>query len=490
MAQTGYTPISIYYSSTAAAAPTAGNLVAGELAINTADGKLFYKDSSGVVQTLATKATGSIGGSNTQVQYNNNGVLGGSANFVFDGTNVGIGTTPSGAKLDISGSGAVNLKITSTSSNAQLILNSSGTNVSYINYGQTGANPLAFYDSNAAAERMRILSTGVVNIGTSTASNGSSVKLMLNGGASGGASTGLSMCYAGGTFGGGGIFSLTQGGGLQFYTFTGNVGSEAYTERMVIDSSGNVGIGSTSPNIGGLTRALTINTPVAGNYGGYELANAGTLNFRVATNNANAFCGTQTAIPLIFDTNGTERMRIDSSGNLLVGTTNSSDSAGSGCKIINLSAGVGPSVALVGSASTNGAGTGFEMYSTGAAAYRFYVGYGGTIFATSTSITGISDQRLKENIVDLPDGLNAVMALKPRKFDWKEGKGKGIKGDRGFIAQEFETVFPDMIEEWKDPAPEGEEPYKAVNANLIPTLVKAIQELKAEVDSLKQQLGK
>jgi len=55
MAQTGFTPISLYYTTTAAAVPTAGNLVAGELAINTADGKLFYKDSGGVVQTLATK---------------------------------------------------------------------------------------------------------------------------------------------------------------------------------------------------------------------------------------------------------------------------------------------------------------------------------------------------------------------------------------------------------------------------------------------------
>ena len=57
MAQTGYTPISIYYSATATNTPTAGNLVAGELAINTADGKLFYKYSSNVVQTIATKAT-------------------------------------------------------------------------------------------------------------------------------------------------------------------------------------------------------------------------------------------------------------------------------------------------------------------------------------------------------------------------------------------------------------------------------------------------
>ena len=56
MAQTNYTPISLYYSATATNVPTAGNLVAGELALNTADGKLFYKDSSGVVQTIASKA--------------------------------------------------------------------------------------------------------------------------------------------------------------------------------------------------------------------------------------------------------------------------------------------------------------------------------------------------------------------------------------------------------------------------------------------------
>jgi hypothetical protein len=57
MAATNFTPISLYYSSTASAVPTAGNLVAGELALNNLDGKLFYKDSAGVVQTMATKAT-------------------------------------------------------------------------------------------------------------------------------------------------------------------------------------------------------------------------------------------------------------------------------------------------------------------------------------------------------------------------------------------------------------------------------------------------
>ena len=57
MAATGFTPIQLYRTSTPAATPSAGNLADGELAINTADGKLFYKDNLGAVQTIATKAS-------------------------------------------------------------------------------------------------------------------------------------------------------------------------------------------------------------------------------------------------------------------------------------------------------------------------------------------------------------------------------------------------------------------------------------------------
>ena len=56
MAQTGYTPISLYYSTTAAATPSAVNLANGELAINITDGKLYYKDNGGTVQLIASKA--------------------------------------------------------------------------------------------------------------------------------------------------------------------------------------------------------------------------------------------------------------------------------------------------------------------------------------------------------------------------------------------------------------------------------------------------
>jgi hypothetical protein len=56
MAQTGFTPIQLYSSSTAAAVPIAGNLAAGELAINTVDEKLYFKNSAGVVKLLASNA--------------------------------------------------------------------------------------------------------------------------------------------------------------------------------------------------------------------------------------------------------------------------------------------------------------------------------------------------------------------------------------------------------------------------------------------------
>lgn len=77
MAQTGYTPIQLYYSATTTNAPSAGNLAAGELAINTADGKLFYKDDAGAVQVIAWKTTPvSAGGTGSTTLTANNVLLG------------------------------------------------------------------------------------------------------------------------------------------------------------------------------------------------------------------------------------------------------------------------------------------------------------------------------------------------------------------------------------------------------------------------------
>ena len=274
------------------------------------------------------------------------------------------------------------------------------------------------------------------------------------------------------------------------------------TERMRIDSSGNVGIGTSSPieSYGRKTLAVydgatggLIEVGGASNGHGiiyWENTNS-TLTVAGRSTNASLTLNSAGTGVTTFFTNGAERARIDSSGNLLVGTTNPNQTVGEGFKIVD----AGRTSQTVASYTTN-SNANWVMYSTGAANYRFYVGWNGTVNATNATISAISDQRLKENITDLDIGLDAIMALKPRKFDWKEGKGKDIKGDRGFIAQEFEQVFPDLIDEWLDPAPEGEEPYKSVRQDLIPVLVKAIQELSAKVDAqaaeivdLKAKLG-
>ena len=182
----------------------------------------------------------------------------------------------------------------------------------------------------------------------------------------------------------------------------------------------------------------------------------------------------------------TEAMRIDNQRNILAGgATDANAGSGVGIKILS-------SVRMqLGVTDSTNSSIGYSMYSTNAAAYRFYVGFGGTIFATSTTISAISDRRLKENIKDLDAGLNAILALKPRKFDWKEGFGNTGKNVRGFIAQEVEEIFPDLIDEWEkgENHPEGEEPYKSVRQDLIPVLVKAIQEQQVMIAELQTEVA-
>jgi len=97
MSQAGYTPISLYYSTTASAAPTSGNLVAGELALNTTDEKLYFKNASGVVKLLASNASAS-GTTGTSILYGN-----GSGGF--SNVTIGSGVSFAGGTLSATGAG-------------------------------------------------------------------------------------------------------------------------------------------------------------------------------------------------------------------------------------------------------------------------------------------------------------------------------------------------------------------------------------------------
>ena len=275
-----------------------------------------------------------------------------------------------------------------------------------------------------------------------------------------------------------------------------NVGGVAGT-AMTLNSTG-LGVGVTPSSA-----KLEVNG--AGRFSGFGVNSIGlnttgtAQNFvRYTTAGADCYIGTESSVaggfftgstayatciynasntPIQFFTNGSVKATLDASGNLLVGKTSASVPT---VGFQSLSNGETSSTM----ASSTSAASTLNVYSTGATAYRFYVALNGTISATNTTISAISDARLKENVQDIDVGLGAILALKPRKFDWKAGKGKDIKGDRGFIAQEFEQVFPQLVDEWKDAAPEGEAPYKSVRQDLIPVLVKAIQELTARVQTL------
>jgi hypothetical protein len=417
--------------------------------------------------------------------------------------NVGIGTTSPSTGVEIAGafSGSGGLAITQNNGNGNggrgpsvdfkisqsedgSVLVTGGRIATLKDDGSdaSGAASMVFYTSDSTptlTERVRIDSSGNVGIGTTSPDasmgpglhiksvSGNSLILEKDTGAAIQFRSDASTIRA--TIGG-----INGADGL--YVGTG----AAQTERLRIDSSGNVGIGKTPTDkqleiYAGGTPAIRIQNSTTGT------GSSDGLLLEMSGSNINFFNYETGA--MLFGTSNTERMRIDSNGNLLVGSTTSSLTSGDG-------------FVFTPDANVAGAKTGYatdtqtcwNMYSSGAAAYRFYVGWGGTVFATNTTISAISDQRLKENIQDLDAGLDKIMALKPRQFDWKEGKGKNVKGDRGFIAQEFEQVFPDLIDEWKDPAPEGEDPYKSVRADLIPVLVKAIQEQQAIIDSLKSRL--
>jgi len=218
-------------------------------------------------------------------------------------------------------------------------------------------------------------------------------------------------------------------------------------------------------------------------------------------NDANlAYVFNYEATPLIFATDATESMRITSGGYLKASNGATYFSSTGSYHELNQTTGGEWSTIIhnntaapyglyinYSSAAPNSGGSEF-IYCADSSAQRFFVTSAGALYGNGTYGT-ISDRKLKENIVDATPKLDDINKLKVRNFNFKDNpEEKHI----GFIAQELEEVFPKAVETKQDKDEDNniiEDSYtKTIKTSiLIPMLVKSIQELKAEVDDLKNK---
>jgi len=238
------------------------------------------------------------------------------SDFVITGAgNVGIGTSSPSYPLTIGTAG--------TTADTSMLIASSSTTTGNLFFGDAATGTGSYsgfvqYDHNTdsmrlgtnTSERMRIDSSGNVGIGTSSPNSKMSItgfnEMTLGFPAvSGGASrSGIKPTVTG------------AGAGQLEFLVGGDNNNEATTVGMAIDSSGNVGIGTSSPNAVTNYTGLTLNNAT---YGGFiDIENNGTHTFRLLSNTTASYIGTIESDPLVFNTADTERMRIDSSGNVEV----------------------------------------------------------------------------------------------------------------------------------------------------------------------------
>ena len=250
--------------------------------------------------------------------------------------------------------------------------------------------------------------------------------------------------------------------------------STSGAERVRINSSGNVGIGTSTPSnkvdVVGTVRFT--NTANSANFG--TIGDGGGL--IVASGNNN---------PMYFYTGGSERMRIDASGNVLVGTTSQIE----GSRVcISATNGLGINVTGAGGGALNA-----NYVSTGTG-YFGYFKYGGTVVGSitstgsSTAYNTSSDYRLKENVVTITDGIERVKQLNPSRFNFISNADTTVDG---FIAHEVQSIVPEAITGEKDAVDEDGNPeYQGIDqAKLVPLLTAALQEAITKLETLEARVA-
>lgn len=266
------------------------------------------------------------------------------------------------------------------------------------------------------------------------------------------------------------------------------------SNTLVTTTGGNVGIGTATPNANSGTSLVVYDSATPR----FRLTNSTTGQAagdgaELSLFGSDFYIENREAANMIFYNNAAERMRITSGGVLVVGAT--TQSYGEKLRVYNAAADGNAAffwhdstadrdVLIIRNERATGstaAGMMSFLRSGGVNVGSIYSNGTGTTYATS------SDYRLKENVAPMTGALAKVSALKPCTYTWKDG---GLQG-QGFIAHELQEVVPECVVGEKDAVNEdGTIKAQSIDTSfLVATLTAAIQELKAELDTVKTELA-
>jgi hypothetical protein len=243
------------------------------------------------------------------------------------------------------------------------------------------------------------------------------------------------------------------------------------TERMRITSGGLVGIGVVSPaTIFHINGSSSLNSAIYLQNQSTSIGVFGTESAWLGTGTSNNLVisayGTNS---LLFGTAGSEKMRLDSSGNLLVGTTSNSS--------VNSRLYVSGSNFMMSINGTNTSGEAVRFYSNGTTVGT--ISYNGSSTAYNTS----SDKRLK-TLIGVSTDTSVIDKTVVNDFTWKADG----TADRGVFAQDAYLVKPSAVKVG-DNETEITDPWGVDYSKYVPDLIVYCQQLKARVEALETQLG-